>query len=77
MKKIVETDFLLAAPNDDDEVKMNVQKVLVPRIILGLSSFISPVSLAPPKPLSSNMDSISVLPTKKPSFVSSNFYPPM
>ena len=36
-----------------------------------------PISVAAPKPLSSYMDSRFVLPTKTPSFASSNFYPPM
>ena len=56
---------------------MDVQNVLVTIIIMVISSANPPISVAAPKPLSSNMDSISVLPTKTPSFESSNIYPPM
>ena len=53
------------------------KKVLIPRILLGLCSVNSPMSVATPKPLSSNMYSRSVFPTKTPSFASSNVYPQM
>ena len=45
--------------------------------LLGHSSANSTISVEAPKPLSSNIDSKYVLPTKKLSFASSNFYPPM
>ena len=41
------------------------------------SSVNPPISVAAQKPLSYDMNSRSILPTKTPSFVSSNFYPPM
>ena len=49
----------------------------MPRILLGLSIVNPPISGAAPKPLSSNMDSRSFLPTKTTSFASSNVYPLM
>ena len=42
-----------------------------------LSSANPPISVAAPKPLSSNMESRSVFLTKIPSFSYSNIYPPM
>ena len=42
-----------------------------------LSSANPPILVVASKPLSYNMDSRYVLPTKSPSFAYSNFYPPM
>ena len=47
----------------------------MPRILLGLSKTNPPISVAAPKPLSSNIDSISVFPSKTPSVASLNVYP--
>ena len=49
----------------------------MPNILLGFYSysFNPPISIAAPKPLSSNMDSRSVFPTKISSFTYSNVYP--
>ena len=35
-KKLFETDNLSAAPTNDDGVKMHIQKIIVPKIHLGL-----------------------------------------
>ena len=42
-KQVVETDFLAASQTDVDEVNMYIQKVLVPKILLGLC----PVQILP------------------------------
>ena len=68
-KKVFETDHLAAAPDDADEVKMNVQRGSGTTDNSGpLSSDNPPFSVAVPKPLSSKMNSRSVMPTKTPSF---------
>ena len=57
---------------------MDVQKGSSAKDTSGpLSSVNSPISVAAPKPLSSDMDSSSVFPTKTTSFASSTFYPPI
>ena len=67
--KFFDTDFLVAASTDADEVKMVVPKgYSIKDNSEPLSSVNPPISVAAPKPLSSNMDSGSVLPTKIPSF---------
>ena len=69
-KKVFETDHLSAAPKNADEVKMDVQKGSGDQDTSGtLSNANPPISVAAPKPLSSNMDSRSVFTTKTPSFV--------
>ena len=61
-----------------NEVKMEIKKGSGANDTSGtLYSSNLPISLAAPKPLSSNMDSRSVLPTKTPSVASLNVYPPM
>ena len=56
-------------PTDADDVNMDVQKGSSSKETSGpFSSANPPISVAAPKPLSSNMDSIYVLPTKTPSF---------
>ena len=68
--KLVETDFLAAAPDDADEVNMDVQKGSFAKDTSGhLSSASPPISVAAPKLLSFNMESRSVLQNKTPSFV--------
>ena len=67
--KVVETDFLAAAPTDADEVKMGVQNNSGAKDTSGpLSSVNPPISVSAPKPLSSNMESRYVFTTKIPSF---------
>ena len=69
MKKVFETDSLAAAPNDSDEVKIDIQKVYGAKDTYSpLSSTNPPISVAAPKPLSSIMDSRSFFSTKTPSF---------
>ena len=69
-------DHLSSAPTNAYEMKMDVQKGYSSKDIYGhFSSASPPISVAAPKPLSSNMDSRSVFPTKTPSFAYSNFYP--
>ena len=69
-KKLFEMDRLAAAPTDADEVKMDAPKCYGAKDTSGpLSSVNPPISVAAPKPLSSNMKSRSVLPTKIPSSV--------
>ena len=69
-------DFLAAAPTDADEVNINGRRVYVAKDTSGSwSSDNTPILEAALKLLSSNMDSRSVLPTKTPSFASSNVYP--
>ena len=76
--KVVETDFLEAAPTDYDEVNIGVQKGSGTKDTSGPFSIVNPpISGAAPKPISSNMDSRYFLPTKTPSFASSNVYPPI
>ena len=68
-KKVFETDRLAADPIDSDEVKMDIQKGYGAKDNSGpLSSANPPISVAAPNPLSSNMDSRYVFPTKTPSF---------
>ena len=68
-KKVVDTDRLSAATIDADEVKMYIQKGSGNRDTSGpFSSANPPISVLAQKPLSSNMDSRSVFPTKTPSF---------
>ena len=67
--KLVETAHLADAPTDADEVNMDIQKGSGAKDTSGtLSSMNPPISVAALKPLSSNMDSRSILPTKTPSF---------
>ena len=67
--KLFETDRLAASKTDADEVKMDVQNVYGAKDTSGPLSSTNPnISVAAPKPLSSNMDSRSFLPTKIPSF---------
>ena len=67
--KLFDTDHLAAAPTDADEMKMDAQKGYGVKDTYGpFSSVNPPISVAAPKPLSSNMDSRYVLPTKLPSF---------
>ena len=62
-------DSLSASLANVDEVKINFQKVSGNKDTSGpFSSVNTPISLASPKPLSSNMDSRCVLSTKTPSF---------
>ena len=73
--KVFDTDRFAAAPTDADEVRMDVQKDSDAKDTSGpLSSVNPPISVTAPKPLSSYMDSISVLPTKETSFAYSNVY---
>ena len=66
---LVETDHLADAPTDADEVKMDIQKGSGAKDTSGsLSSANPPISVAAPKPLSSNMESRSVLQNKTPPF---------
>ena len=68
-KKIFETDRLVDAPTNADEVKMDFQKVYGAKDTSGtLSSVKSPISVAEPKPLSSNTHSRSIFPPNIPSF---------
>ena len=68
-KKVFDTDRLASALDNTDEVKMDVQKGYSNKDTSGpLSSKNTPISVASPKSLSSNMDSRSFLPTKTPSF---------
>ena len=67
--KLFETDLLAAAPTNSDEVKMDVKNGYSAKDNSGpLFSVNSPISVAAPKTLSSNMDSGYVLPRKTPSF---------
>ena len=76
--KVFETDWLAASPTDDDEVNMDVQKYSGAKDTFGtLPSANSPIPIASSKPLSSNIDSRSVLPTKITSFAYSNDLPPI
>ena len=69
-KKIVETDRLTTPTVDADEAKMDVQKGCGAKDTSGpFFSKNPPISVAAPKPLPSDMDSRSFLPTKTPSFV--------
>ena len=68
-KKIFERYRLAAAPTDADEVNIYLQKYYSARDTSGTFSSVNPtISVAAPKPLSYNMDSRSVFPTKIPSF---------
>ena len=74
--KVVETDHLAVAPTNADEVKIDFQNGSGTKDTYGpLSGLNTPISVAAPKPPLPNMDSRSVLPTKTPSFASSNIYP--
>ena len=71
--KVFETYNLAVSPTNNDEVNMNIQKGSGEKDTSEpLSSANPPTPVAVPKPLSSNMDSRSVLPTKIPSFAYSN-----
>ena len=62
-------DHFAAAPANDDEVKMDVQKGSGFKDTSGPLSSVNPtISVAAPKPLSSYMDSRYVFPKKIPSF---------
>ena len=62
--RLFDTDCLADAPTDADKVNMDVQKDYGTKNTSGtLSSMNPPILAAAPKPLSSNMDSRSVLPT--------------
>ena len=62
-------DCLEAAPTNDDEFNMNVQKGSGTKYTPGLLFNVNPpISVAAPKPLSCDMYSRYVLPTKTPSF---------
>ena len=66
---LFDTDHLEPAPTYAHEVNMDAQKDYGATYTYGpLSSVNPPISVAAPKPLLSNMDSRSVLPTKLPSF---------
>ena len=76
--KVFETDTLAVALTNVDEVKKDIQKVSGAKDTSGTFYSANPtISVAAPKPLSSSMDSRSVVQTKIPSFASSNVYPPM
>ena len=67
--KLFETDNLAAASTNADEVKMYIKKGSGSKDIYGHFPIKNPpISVAAPKPLSSNMDSRSVFTTKIPSF---------
>ena len=67
--KLFDTYCLADAPTYDDEVNMDTQKIYGTKDTSGTFSGVNPpISVPAPKPLSSNMDSRSVLPTKIPSF---------
>ena len=67
--KVFGTNHFISALDDADEVKMDVQKGSISKYTSGaLSSASLPISVASSKPPSSNMQSISVLSTKTPSF---------
>ena len=67
--QIFDMDRLVAVQTDYDEVKTNIQKGYGAKDTYGpLSSVNPPISVAAPKPLLSDMDSISFLPTKIHSF---------
>ena len=67
--KVFEMDSLASAPTKADELNMDLQKGSSTKYTSWpLSSANHPFSVAAPKPLSSNMNSRSVLPTKTISF---------
>ena len=67
--KVLEKDSLEYAPTNVDEVKMDVQKGYGAKDTSEhFSSASPPILVAAPNPLSSNMDSRSVLSTKISSF---------
>ena len=67
--KVFETDCLAAAPNNSDEVKMDVKKGYGAKDTPGpLSSVNLPISVAAPNTLSSNIDSRYVFQPKHPPF---------
>ena len=75
---VFETNNLVAAPNDADELKMGIPRCSGAKYNhWPLFSANPSISVSSPKPISSNMDSRSVLPTKIPSFSYSNVYPPI
>ena len=68
-KKLFEMDNLASALTDVDEMKMDIQNFYGDKDASEpLYTESSTISLAAPKPRSSNMDSRSVLPTKIPPF---------
>ena len=69
MTKLFDTYRLSAAPTNNDEVNMDVQRGYCVKDTTGpVSSANPPISVVAPKPLSSNMEPRSVLPTKITSF---------
>ena len=76
--KLFETDCLSAAPTNDDEVNIDVQKVYGRKYDYGpLSIGNHLISVPERKPLSLYMESRYVLPNKILYFAKSKFYPPM
>ena len=72
-KKVVETVILSDALTDADKVNIDVQKRSGAKDTYGTFSSVNPpIAKAATTPLSYHMDKISVLPTKTPSFASSN-----
>ena len=68
-EKVFDKDCLEVATTDDDEVKTDVQKgSSAMDTSRPLSSANPPISVTAPKPLSSNMDSRYVFPTRTNSF---------
>ena len=68
-ENVFEIDISAAALTDADEIKMGVQKDYGTKDTSGVfSSANPPISVPAPKPISSDMDSRSIFPTKTPSF---------
>ena len=68
-KKVFDTNLLENSLTNADEVNIDFKKGSGTKDTYGtLSGANNPISVAVPKPLSSNMDSRSFLPTKTPSF---------
>ena len=77
-EKIFETDNLVADTTDADDLNMDIQRGSGAKdTSWPLFSANPPISVSAPKPISYNMDSISVFPNKIPSFAYQNVYPPM
>ena len=73
-KKVFEKDCVVDFPTDADGVNMDIQKVYGTKDSSGgVYRANPPISVSAPKPLLYKVDLRSVLPTKTPSFESSNF----
>ena len=75
-EKVFETDNLVAAPTNVDELNMYIQNGYVAKDTSeSLSSANPTISVTAPKPISSNTDSRSVFPTEIPPFSYQDIYP--